>query len=374
MKLFIPKNGLSFWNLKFKESTYGLDGFLAGSHATEAAQRRVSGAAGRVRFGKDGGKHWLYNAGLDFTSRAYNINDLGFFRRPNDYGGTAELRYRENRPGKIVRARELRGFHHHRWNFDEALLINNHNFSAGAEWRNYWETSVSFDYNASTYDDRETRGLGLYRAPGRWSTTIDWETDGRAPVIFELTQNYTRDAAGWRQWQTGLAATVRPTTFAELSAEFTHSDSRDREAWVENVSDALISPNPFSVFGGRDTRAQDFTLRGNLTFTRDMTLQVYSQLFLAKGHYDRFRRLLSPENSAPYDYAGDPDFNESAFNLNVVWRWEYLPGSVLYLVWTQACAGENRDYFSRWRDDFNGAFALPAQNVVLLKVSYWWSR
>jgi len=53
-----------------------------------------------------------------------------------------------------------------------------------------------------------------------------------------------------------------------------------------------------------------------------------------------------------------------------VLRWEYLPGSTLYLVWSQARKGANQDYFSLLGDDFRDTFKVPPSNVLLLKVSY----
>ncbi len=362
------------WNLRFNESEYGLEGFWASTQTTEDLNRRIAGSAGRLRFGKDGGEHWLYSINGDFTSRHFNINDAGFFRRPNDYGSVLELRYRETLPGKVFRSWEIRGFQHWRWNFEDALLINEPRLHAGAEWRNYWETSLSINFSGSAFDDRESRGLGLYRKPEQWRVSFDTETDGRKPVFATLDLAHTQDARAQRGWGAALEVGLRPTTFSEIDFEIGYSRTRDFEAWVTNLTDENVSPDPISIFGLRDTEEREFTLRGNLTLTRDLTLQVYTQLFLAKGHHDSFRRLVSAEKLAPYAYGGEADFNEQAYNLNVVWRWEYRPGSVLYLVWTQAREGENEEYFSSVRDDLRDAFRLPAQNVVLLKASYWWSR
>lgn len=362
------------WNLRFKESEYGLEGFLASSQTTQDLSRRITGSAGRLRFGKDGGRHWLYSVSGDFTSRHYDINDIGFFRRPNDYGGVFELRYRENVPGKIFRFWSVRGFQHWRWNFEGAKLFTDNNLRANAVWGNYWETALSVNYSVPAFDDRETRGLGLYKKPAQWRASFEVESDGRKSIFAALDLAHTQDARTQRGWRTALEAGLRPTTFSEIDFEAGLSRTRNFEAWVANVDEPNVAPTTFSVFGLRDTEERDFTLRGNLTLTRDLTLQVYTQLFLAKGHHDSFRRIVTPERLVPYDYNTLADFNEQAYNLNVVWRWEYRPGSVLYLVWTQARNGEHEDYFSSLRDDARDAFRLPGQNVVLLKASYWWKR
>ena len=359
------------WNLRFRESTYGIDGFWAGSQTTQEVQRRITGSAGRFRFGKDGGEHWLYSTGVDFTSKHYNINDIGFFRRPNDYGHVFNLTYRENQPGKVLRNWSLNGDWHWRWNFDGAQLFNEYGLNADWQWLNYWEMSLRTRYAFPADDDRESRGLGLYRKPRNVSAGFTIETDGRKPIIAELGQGYLYDVKGQRRWSTFLGAEVRPATWAEMSFALDYGRTRNQEAWVDKLTDLSISPSPLSIFGFRDTNTYDMTLRSNLTFTRDLTLQLYGQAFVAKGHYDRFSRLVTPTTLVPYNYAGSPDFNDHAFNLNVVWRWEYRPGSLLYLVWTQARAGDGENYFTRVSQDFRETFSLPAENVVLLKVSYW---
>jgi hypothetical protein len=353
------------WNLRFQQSTYGLDGFLAGSQTTQDTTRRITGSSGKLRFGKDGGEHWLYSMSTDFTSRHYDINDAGFFRRPNDYGANFELRYKEDQPGKVLRRWNIRADRHLRWNFDGAQLFNDYGVNARWEWLNYLEMGLRGRYSLSADDDRESRGFGLYQKPRSFSAGFEFETDSRKPIIAEFEQEYLRDAKGQRQWSTALSAEIRPTTWAEINLQLGYGRSRDREAWVDNPGDSL------SVFGFRDTDEYDLTLRSSLTFTRDLTLQIYGQAFVAKGHYDRFTKLVTPATLLPYAYNGNPDFNEKAFHLNIVWRWEYRPGSVLYLVWTQARAGEGENYFTRVRRDFRETFSLPAENVVLLKVSYW---
>ncbi|MGH7450006.1 MAG: DUF5916 domain-containing protein, partial [bacterium] len=304
------------WNLRFQQSTYGIDGFWASSHTTQGATRRITGSAGKIRFGKDGGKHWLYGIGADFTSRNYDINGLGFFRRPNDYGNTFNLTYRENQPGKILRSWSIIGDGHLRWNFDGARLFNEYGLNANWQWLNYWGMGLRARYSFLADDDRESRGLGLYQKPRQFFAALALTTDNRRPLIGFFEQGFLDDAKGMRNWSTALGADVRPTTWAEFSFQFTYGRTTNREAWVTNLTDSTISPNPISVFGFRDTEGYDLTLRSNLTFTRDLTLQIYEQTFIAKGHYDRFERLLNSTTLLPYNYFGNPDFNNKSFNLN----------------------------------------------------------
>jgi hypothetical protein len=143
-----------------------------------------------------------------------------------------------------------------------------------------------------------------------------------------------------------------------------------QEAWIENRE---ISGETASIFGDRTTREFSTILRGDVTFTRNLTLQLYAQIFTAKGHYEDFRQLTDPLSFEPFPFDGNPDFNEQAFNLNLVFRWEYAPGSTAYIVWSQARAGETSEYFTSIGDDLQQVFRTPPSNVMMVKVSLWWS-
>jgi hypothetical protein len=100
---------------------------------------------------------------------------------------------------------------------------------------------------------------------------------------------------------------------------------------------------------------------------------VYFQLFYAKGKYENFHRMQAPDKFTPVSGYSKPDFNELAFHSNVVLRWEYLPGSTLFLVWSQARNGERGTYRTPFRENLDNTFSLPSDNVLLLKISYWLS-
>jgi hypothetical protein len=61
------------------------------------------------------------------------------------------------------------------------------------------------------------------------------------------------------------------------------------------------------------------------------------------------------------------------FNANVLLRWEYLPGSALYLVWTQGRFGDTGDYGTSIGGRLGGIGLLPRQDAIVLKANYWFS-
>ncbi len=125
------------------------------------------------------------------------------------------------------------------------------------------------------------------------------------------------------------------------------------------------------------------TLRLNYTFTPTVSLQVYAQPFVSKGTYANVRELSATPRASRYDdrYAAYGDtavtnnpggFNYKAFQSNVVFRWEYRPGSTLFLVWNQGRQGSTSyGGDGNYQADVRDLFRLHPVNTFLVKWSYW---
>ncbi|MBI3189218.1 MAG: hypothetical protein HYZ33_01080, partial [Ignavibacteriales bacterium] len=356
------------WNLKFDNSTYQLDGFLSLTHTTNSALDRVTGSAGRITYAKIGGEHWLWSVDADFTSKKFNINDIGFFRRPNDWGSVATLTYKEDKPAEVVRYYNIGLFLHERRNFDEVNLFRQVNLSTELLFANYWSLEVGGGVDVGLYDDRETRGNGLYSRPKNYSGSVDISTDNRNDIIVGLEQNFSANSKSSTQNGTEIRLLLKPLSWMEYEFDAEVNRTRGFEAWVKNL---YISVPTQSIFGDRSTDDMSLTFRSTITFTRDLTLQLYAQYFNAKGHHENYRQLVGTSDFVSTSYNENRDFNEKSWNSNLVLRWEYLPGSTLYLVWSQARYDESSNYFRSFGNDFNEAFQIPPANVLLLKASYY---
>jgi hypothetical protein len=367
------------WSLRFADNTYALDGYLAFSRSSLNSVDRVTGTAARLYLGKIAGNHWVYATTYDYTSRQYNINDVGFLLRPNDHGGYSQVQYQELAAPGILRRYYLRLAADYRWNFDNINLTKNFEFNPVFELKNFWTLSASFQRNFSVYDDRETRGRGLYEHPSEVQLKFDVSTDPRPKAVGTYSATFLSTAKGGKIFLATADITFRPVTWTEMSANLLFGSTINEEAWVNPYGNILPDT---TVFGSRETKQYSATVGGTITFTRDLTLQIYGQLFLAKGHYDAFRRLVSPSKFVDFDsefrsrlmaQGLSADFNQHVFNANIVLRWEYLPGSTIYLVWTQARNGLDHQFFNSFSENLSDSFRLPADNLFLLKINYWWS-
>jgi hypothetical protein len=346
---------------------YNLNGFLAFTHTSTSYGERRTGSAGKIALDKNAGEHWLWSVSADFTSKKYNVNDLGFFMRPNDFGASGSLIYKEDVPSKLLRNYNIQIGWHERENFDGANIGRNFGVESFGLFSNYWSAEVGADIDFGRYDDRETRGLGLYRKPTSYKLNAALETDQRRNIIVALDQSLGLDSKAMQSLGTELELELKPFPWMNWNCEYKYQRTNRQEAWVMNFGNA-------SVFGDRTTISHDITLRNTVTFTRDLTLQVYGQIFMAKGHYENLRQLSGTSDFFPFILIENRDFNEGSFALNVVLRWEYITGSTLYLVWSQARSdGGGRNYFTTFGRDLRNTFDIAPANGIELKFNYWLS-
>ena len=75
-----------------------------------------------------------------------------------------------------------------------------------------------------------------------------------------------------------------------------------------------------------------------------------------------------------FNYGSDPDFNYRSFRTTNVMRWEYKPGSTLFVVWQQSREQTIDTGAFRVGEDLSGLFHAPGPNVFLVKLAYWINR
>lgn len=364
------------WNLRFADGEYTLDGYFAGVHSS-STRNIPDGSAGRVLFSKIAAEHWYYTASYNFYSANFNSNDIGYFAQPRYHGGYVQLLYRESKGEGWFRRSSFSLVPEVRWNWNAIRTGAFVDAKFTADWTNFWRTTLRYTLNDHAYDDDERGIIGLYLRPVnhlfRWEQT----TDERKPVSVSLTTEYKFDEKNKTSFSTLLGVTIRPASNIELTPLFYFEKTRAEETGVLSsgriASDTSTNGIRYSLFGERDVDEIDLALRGIITFTRTLSLQFYSQILLARGRYDNFRLLEGsetltrlPNQNLPYD------FNLAIFDANVLLRWEFLPGSTLYLVWTQSRGDDSGDYTTDFGPRLRETFKLPHDDAVLLKVSYWW--
>ncbi|HMG20660.1 MAG TPA: DUF5916 domain-containing protein, partial [Kofleriaceae bacterium] len=379
--------------LRTSDGEWGAGAQLIGSLIENGPTRLIpdgtqlgSGAKGwgiMSEAGRYGGDHWLFKLGYSNASPRLQINDAGFLDQANFHDGYAAVTWRTTKPTErlLSAAIELGVEERRDWEFKDNISSDLH-LGATVQLPNFWTAFVQYGpYYPAWVENRETQdGTRTERTAGYYGT-FDVKTDPNKPFVIELTGAVDKKLRGL-SWHGTATLSLRPVPALEL-------DLIPNATWVYGSPRFVTSEtNPDAsttyYFADLDAKSLDLTLRGTYAFTRTLSLQAYLQPFLARGRFTKVTRstatgvrpLLTLDSfvdaTLPAGTA-NPDFRDGAINLNLFVRWEYLPLSAVWLVYTRNQQQSGYDPMegpaSLRLDRFSGG---PTTDVVLVKLSYLW--
>ena len=379
--------------------------------AIDSAATALHGYATFVAVGKFAGD-WQRNVRLFATSPGYEINDLGFQPTADRRGINSDFSYRQNTPGRVLRRWEASTGPDAVWNYAGDLVDAGIGSRVGATLLNYWSGNVSFNIQPRSMDDRLTRGGPLARTPASRSLNASVSSNPRQRVTFNMGGRYGRNEAGGFHSGIETSVTVKPASSVELRIGPELNRSRTVAQYVTAVSDATEAET-FGrryVFASIDQATLSMRMRANVAFSPALTIESYVEPFVSSGDYGALKQLRTPgtyefdtygvdrgtvtrgddgtfsidpdaDGPAPGFSVRDRDYSFRSLVGSAVLRWEWNPGSTLYLVWQQnrslnrIVTGDPAidDRIGRFDPvgESRGLFAIPPQNVLQLKVTYW---
>jgi Domain of unknown function (DUF5916)/Carbohydrate family 9 binding domain-like len=334
----------------------------------------LAGQAGSLSLNKIGGEKTRFSANYGFKSTGFDINDVGFQRRADERYVSHWFQMRDQVPGRFTRSFIWNLNQYAGWNFAGDRLWSGGNINMHWTWKNYYTTSVGFNVNGAPMRDRVTRGGPAVLGNSNLASWHSVGTDGRKRLSAYYNGYFENDRQGTVRFNFGPSVTWRPTAATSVSTGFRYNVNNDDAQWVTNEE---VNRTTRYVFGRLEQRTSAFTIRVNYTLTPNLSIQTYAEPFVSAGDYTDYKVLVDgrapkyEDRYSPYAYGGNADFNVRSFRTTNVLRWEYKPGSSLFVVWQQNRSGfaDGGDFnFTR---DFGGVFSTPAHNVFLVKLSYW---
>ena len=391
------------WDLRFK-TRYSLTGYWAGSNVRgdaaaietvqedsrhyyqrpdltsetlDATRTSLSGGSAMVGISKIGGQHVRFNSNVSYKSPGFDINDVGFLRRADTRNIGNWIQFRDDRPNRWFRSRMINFNEYAGWNSDGDRLYSAGNINAHAVFANNWSIGGGYNMNGLGFDDRATRGgPGVYMEGGRgvWYYV---NSDNRKVVSLNYFGSWFSNSQGGRSRDFNPEFTIRPIPALMVTTGVRYGSNISDTQWVGAVTDTA----KHYVFGRLDQTTVALTERFNYTITPNLSIQLYAQPFVSAGGYNAFRETANPRSVdyagryRPYSYDlaanGDPDFNVKSFRTTNVLRWEYKPGSTLFVVWQQARENDAVPGGFRVGRDLHDIFGVAPKNVFLVKLAYW---
>jgi hypothetical protein len=372
--------------------------------AFEPNRTSLGGYSGLVQFDKIGGR-WNYTLGANLVSPGFELNDAGFQTDADRIRLAALVRHRWLSPTRVARSAELSLRLNKTSNFGgegPGLVIGS---SGYLETHGFSSVSFAAEHRLRGLDDRATRGGPLVEAPSQTTLNGTWSTDSRKVVSGALGVVLTRDARGNHSYLAETSVSIQ----LPRGHSITIAPSFQRLGFESFYLAGYADPTATATFGTRyvfaplDQHTFGFQTRLNFYFTPSLSLQIYAQPFVASADFAaptafatprtyQFNRYgqggstlvvdpVTEETTVDADGAGPApsftypnlDFRLRSLRSNVVLRWEYRPGSTLFVVWNQNRFSRAADPRFRVLRDLRGIFDDDMQNVLLLKANYYFS-
>ena len=347
----------------------------AQSFHLDSTRTSLSGMAGQIALTKLAGTHWLGNIAWQHTTPGFEVNDIGFQNNADRRALSTDLFYRETKAGRIFRTYAGGVFTNQTWNTDGDIVFNNYSAFLDLNFLNFSGLNIRYDYAAPSFDDRLTRGGPVMRSTRGWVGQVGWLSDQRKRAFGNINLTYDRYESGYTSTtvSTNINWSPSPTVWIVAGPQFF------RVYNPAQFFEGLWSGGPPSTYGGRyifaelDQRELSMTARVNWTFSPTLSLQTFLQPLVSAGAWGQSKQLRAARTFEfdPADLGPPDDFNVRSLRGNAVLRWEYRPGSTLYLVWQQFRSAQEELGDFRLGRDLRGMLDATPENVVALKATYW---
>lgn len=356
----------------------------------------LSGQGGQIKIGKGSKGLWRYSSEINWRSPGLDLNDIGYMKMADLVSQETEISYFVTKPVSIFRAYSVALHQHNNWDYGMNYLNSGLFLTSKFEFLNRWVIAPSAYFQNAGYDNRILRGGESMRHPALWSGEFEFNTDKGRKFILSL--NGSHEAAQNNAYRnSAIEATVKviPYNVLKLSASVNYASNMNDMQYVDRK--VLVTDIKY-ILAHLNQKTLGATFRIDYNITPDLSIQYYGSPFASVGRYsglkevtnakaadypDRFKYLnaqlvnnvyqVQATSTTPAYSVDNRDFTFNQFRSNLVFRWEYKPGSQLYFVWSNERTGEQNKYSSSVGDAIGQLRNVKPVNIFLVKLSYWFS-
>jgi len=370
--------------------------------SVDSSLTALSGYGGTVKFGKMSKTRLQFETSLTLRSPGLEFNDLGYMRYSDVIHHGTWVAYYIRNPFWIFNNFYLNTNYWMYWNFGGKLLSTNTNMNFNSQFKNRWRLNGNFNRQSESISTTLLRGGPSFINPGNQSFNLNLGTDYSKKLSFFLGNYHgSGDGKSSRGHEYYAEINYRPSNSISISLE---PDYGIQHRELQYVTAIGTNTDLAYIFAKLDQKTLSMTFRINYTINPELSIEYYGQPFVSAGKYSDFKKITQPDadrfgerfhtfapdeisfSSESNSYSinerqdgienyslSNPDFNFRQFRSNLVVRWEYLPGSTLYLVWSQGRTSNASNGLFSYGSDMKDLFKIVPQNVFLVKFSYWFS-
>ncbi len=369
----------------------------AGHVEVDPGQTSLSGTGGKLEAGKAGGGNWRYNGGLTWNSPGLELNDVGFLRQADFITQNAEIQRLWLKPTGFYRRLQLGLEQFTTFDFEGNYNRVQYEFGGDITYQNNWWTEVGAAHKPRIFSNTVLRGGPRWRWSQENFGYIFLGSDRTKKFFFTLgyvNSQARQDNFAFIRYVTRFQ--YQPFDGLNISVELGYEEAPNKTQYVTETSFKGI---PRYITAHIDQKTFDTSLRFNYSLNPNLSLQYYGQPFISRGVYTDFNYVNNPtapdlfnrvtvlapdqisydpgvytvdeDTDGTTDYLiGDPDFAFVQFRSNLVLRWEYIPGSEIFLVWSQGVTGFGDPLDSLGASLDRQIFGQTPDNTFLLKATY----
>lgn len=365
--------------LNSKENKYFIAGQTSMSNIFETDQVKT-GFNTSLRLGKHTG-NFIFNSGLFLESDTYNPNDLGFNTNNNKQNFDFTIGYRRFEPfGIFNQLYSSLNFNYNRLyrpnvftssSLSGSVTLIDKKFNAtGFE----WYTSI-----VQSYDYFEPRAPNRYFVRPRWFDLYWWYSSNyQKRLAIDASVSYTLiDRDEWEEYGFRVSPRWRVSNRVFLIYDFDQTYSFNGQGYALSFGSPVENWNGI-LFGQRDRLNTVNGLQLQVSFTSKMSLGLRMRHYRSSVSYDRFFDLSDDGSLSPINYSGQQadgtsayNTNYNAFTIDCAYRWVFLPGSEINLVWKHAVFSSDKFVDNGYFQNLSNLFEYLPTNSLSLKVLYW---
>ncbi|MGY3791512.1 DUF5916 domain-containing protein [Aquimarina sp. 433] len=356
----------------------------------------LTGTGGKLIGGKSGGGNWRYTAGVFWRSPELELNDIGFLRQADDIRQFANVRYLFLKPTKFYRRANVSFEQTSAFDFEGNFNRIQYEFNGFINYKNNWWTEVGAAHKPRIFTNTILRGGPRWRFSEENFAFLFFGSDSRKK--FNFTMGYVNSGARQNNFTFHrYVLRMRYQPFNALSVSLNPEFERNPNK-TQYVTEVDFNGTPRYITARIDQQTLSASIRLNYNINPNLTIQYYGQPFISRGTYTDFNYVNNPiasdlnervtlydnnqisladgtysvdEDGGGVDYSfGDPDFAFVQFRSNLVLRWEYIPGSEIFLVWSQGITGSGNPGDHLFRSLDNQIFGQQPENTFLIKATY----
>lgn len=371
----------------------------AGHLFVDPTRTSLTGTGGKLELGKASVGNWRYKGIIIWRSPELELNDIGFLRQADEIKQSAFLSYETLKPfghfRKITTNLEQLSY------FDFEGNYNKMQYTIGSDLvlKNNWSVVVSAIYKPVNYSNSILQGGPRFRYSEEFFKSINITSDTRKKLKYNFAIYDTKgknNSFSYTEFATGI--TYQPVNAFTLA--FTPSLSSNKNK-LQYITQASFNTDARYITANLDQNTLSTSIRLDYNINPNLTIQYYGQPFISRGRYNGFNRVINPtalyygdrvslfdSNQIHFDEAKNsyqidedangvtdynihnPDFAFVQFRSNLVARWEYIPGSEIFLVWSQGITS-NGDASENLFTELNAQIlGRKPTNTFLIKMTY----